>query len=407
MNVLSFSYCFPNVHRPRWGVFVAQRLAALARRPEVSLQVVAPVPVFPLVTRLRAQMPPKTDTRMNLPVHHPRFFYVPGLLKDHDGAFYARGLHRWLRRYIHESSRPDLLDAHFAWPDGVGVATLARQMNIPYSITLRGKIYPCLDQPAQKRQVTAVLQQAGAVISVSAPMAEEAIALGAPRERVHVIPNGIDLDRFQLTDRLEARQELGLPEQGRLLVTVAHMGPRKGHREAVTALADLPDDVQLVLVGGERHAGRDVRDLRQLADQLGVAGRVHFAGSQPYETIPRYFAAADASVLVSYREGCPNVVLESLAAGRPVVASNVGAVPDLVEPGRNGQLVAPRDPGATADAIRKVLEMDASPEDIRSSPVVRSWDAVAEDVHRVFEGVCTRVLTADGQDLKPQAMEVR
>ncbi len=412
MKVLSFSYCFPNAHRPRWGVFVAQRLAALARRREVSVDVCAPVPYFPLVTRLRSGLPAKVDTRMDLCVHHPRFFYVPGVLKSLDGVFYARGLRRWLARYIREQGRPDILDAHFAWPDGVGVAKLAQRRGIPYSITLRGKIYPCLDQPAQKRQVAVALQHADAIISVSAPMAEQAVALGASADKVHVIPNGIDLGRFQLTDRLAARRALGLPEQVRLLVTVAHMGPRKGHRETVTALAQLPDDVHLVLVGGERHVGRDIRELQRLAERLDVGGRVHFAGPQPYETIPQYFAAADASVLVSYREGCPNVVLESLGAGRPVVASNVGAVPDLIEPGRNGELVPPRDPAATAEAIDKVLSINASPEDVRNSPAVRSWDAVAGDVHRVFERICSNAAGTDehsgsGQVSTPERMEIR
>ncbi len=407
MKVLSFSYCFPNVHRPRWGVFVAQRLAALARRQEVSLDVCAPVPCFPLVTRLRHGLPPARDSRFGLQVYHPRFFYVPGFLKDRDGVFYARGLRRWLRQYIRQHGRPDILDAHFAWPDGVGVATLAQRMGIPYSITLRGKIYPCLTEPAQKRQVATALRRADAVISVSSPMAREAVALGAPADRVHVIANGIDLDRFTPMDRTRARQELDLPQQGRLLVTVAHMGPRKGHRETVTALAELPNDVRLVLVGGERHVDRDIRDLQRLAERLGVGARVHFAGPQPYETIPRYFAAADASVLVSYREGCPNVVLESLAAGRPVVASSVGAVPDLIEPGRNGELVPPQDSAATAEAIRKVLAMNTSPEEIRQSTGVESWDAVAGDVFRVFEGVCaTRRADAEENSAAAENMEI-
>jgi glycosyltransferase involved in cell wall biosynthesis len=390
VRILSFSYCFPNVHRPQWGVFVAQRLAALARQDDVSLEVVAPVPTFPLLSRLRSPLPPEADHRLGLDVFHPRFFYVPGMLKDLDGAFYARGLRPWLKRHVRRSGRPDLLDAHFAWPDGVGVATLARQMGIPYAVTLRGKLYPSLDEPAQRRQVAAALFHAEAVISVSTPMAEEAIALGAAPQRVHVIPNGIDPARFQPGDRTAARRELGLPEDAELLVTVAHLGPRKGHREVIGALAELPEDVHLVLVGGERHTGRDARDLQQLADRLGVGQRVHIVGPQPYEKIPLYFAAADASVLASYREGCPNVVLESLAAGRPVAATDVGAVADLIEPGRSGRLMPARNAAATAEAIRAVLAMDTPPEEIRSTPSVQSWDAVARRVRAVFEDVLER-----------------
>ncbi len=377
MKVLSLSYCFPGPGRPSWGVFVLQRLAALGRLTD--LEVASPVPTFPLYSRLRGQLGPLRDEQGGLTVHRPRFLYVPGLLKDHDGRLYARGLGRWLDAYLRQ--RPvDLLDAHFAWPDGVGVARLARERHLPYAITLRGKIYPCLDVPAQRRQVSEALQHAAAVISVDSRMARVAVELGAPPDRLSVIGNGVDLDRFALADRVAARRALGLPEAGRLLVTVAHLGPRKGHLEVLEAL---PADVRLVLVGADPDGGPNERALRRRIDALGLAGRVILAGPQPHDRVGLYFAAADASVLASYREGCPNAVLESLAAGRPVVATDVGAVPDLITP-ETGRVVPVCNVPALTEALADVLGHDWDADRIRHSPAVRSWDAVAADVREAL-----------------------
>jgi glycosyltransferase involved in cell wall biosynthesis len=279
-----------------------------------------------------------------------------------------------------------LLDAHFIWPDGVGVYHLARQLGMPYVITLRGKIYPCLEVPSMKRQCAEALRAAAAVISVDSAMADIAVQLGTPRARVHVIPNGVDLEFFRPREKAAARRELGLPLDGRLLVTVAHLKRTKGHDEVIQALAQLPPDVHLVIVGGEAVRGYR-QQAERLIDRLGLGRRVTLAGKQPYDRVPLYLSAADATVLASYREGCPNVVLESLACGTPVVATRVGAVPDLVTSNLNGAIVPVKDPSAMAAAIADMLSKSWSPAAVRSSPSVRSWDDVAADVLRVFEGI--------------------
>lgn len=358
-----------------------QRLAAMAAREEV--RVVAPVPSFPLVTRFRGWPGPPVEDWQGLAVHRPRFLYLPGVWKSLDGRLYARGLRRWLGRFVADW-QPDVLDAHFEWPDGVGVALLAKRLGLPYAITLRGKIYPCLEAPPQRRQCAEALGGAAAVISVNAPMAEIARRLGAPADRVHVIPNGVDVVRFRPADRSAARRELGLPEQGRLLVTVAHLGQRKGHRETIQALARLPADVRLVLVGGDPEGGRSRRELQGLARRLRLDGRVSMVGPQPYDVVPLYFNAADVSVLASWREGCPNVVLESLASGTPVVASDVGGVSAMIEDGGNGKIVPPRQVEPLAKAIQTVLDSPPSPQQVRNSPAVRSWENVATAVCEVL-----------------------
>ncbi|MBN1588453.1 MAG: glycosyltransferase [Pirellulales bacterium] len=383
MKILSFSYCFPNHLNTTWGVFVSQRLTAVARHAE--LRVVSPVPDFPVIGRLRGFPGPTIDTWQALTVYRPRYLCVPSLFKSLDGRFYARSLRSWLDKLCVEW-KPHVLDAHFVWPDGVGVSLLARRLGLPYAVTLRGKIYPCLEITSQRRQCAEALRGAAVVISVDSKMAQIARELGVSAERIHVIPNGVDLDHFHLHDKLDARRQLGLPEEGPLLLTVAHLGPRKGHRETIQALARTTSGARLVLVGEDGRGGRNVKALRELARSLDVENRLLVLGRQPYSRLPLYFSAADASILASWREGCPNVVLESLASGTPVIASDVGHAAALVDSQCAGRIVPPRQVEPLARAIDELLDQPSLPEDVRNCPAVRSWDAVATDVCAALRG---------------------
>ena len=378
MKILSFSYCFPNGSNPSWGIFVYQRLAALAKLTD--LKVCSPVPWFPVVMQASAE---RHEQNWNgLRVSRPRFFYIPKYMKNRDARFYASGLRPWFEKLC-QTWKPDLLDAHFIWPDGVGVALLAKEFGIPYVITLRGKIYECLKVANQTRQCAEALQGAAAVISVSSRMAGEAVKLGAAEERVSIIPNGVDLDHFQPRKKIDCRIRLKLPLEDRLLVTVAHLGHRKGHHEVIEALAALPDDVKLVIVGSAAQGG-SAEKLGESARIFGVADRLILPGRQAYEDIPYFYSAADCSVLASYREGCPNVVLESLACGTPVVATDVGAVPDILPSPAAGRIVPPQQVEPLQQAIKGVLDRKWDAQAVRTASGVHSWDQVAEEVHSVF-----------------------
>lgn len=386
MRILSFSYCFPNSTNPTWGIFVLQRLAALAKIPGVELQVVAPVPVFPLVSRLRAPLPPEQETIAGLTIHHPRYFYFPGIFKNFDARFYARGLKQWVSSFCRQYC-PDLLDAHFVWPDGVGVYHLAQSLGIPYVISLRGWIWVCLNRPPMKRQCIPALQNAAGVISVSSDMSQAVRQLGVSSQRLQVIPNGVDTQMFHPRDKADSRRTLGLPTDGRLVISVAHLGPRKGHWEVVRALSHLPQDVRLVIVGSDIQGGKNERALRAFIDKLNMNDRVILPGRQPYEKIPLYFSAADVSVLASYREGCPNVVTESLACGTPVIATKVGAVSDMLAVPQNGRIVPPCNVEALTTAFQEVLDSQWSPEKISSAKSVIPWHKVAKNIQNVFTGI--------------------
>ena len=383
MRVLSFSSCFPSAADPHRGVFVLERLAALAGR--VPLEVVHPVGWFPgYPGRFRAPDRPR-ETLRGLTVHHRRFFYLPGVLKRLDGRLYSRGIARWLGRHFDAHGPPDLLDAHFVWPDGVAVSRLAERFNLPFVVTLRGTLNSRARRRSLRRRIGRALQRAAAVISVGEPMAALAAELGAEPEKITVIPNGVNTNLFRPIPCQLARQSVGLDPAGRCVVAVANMRPDKGLSELVEAMAALPADVRVVIVGEDGDAGGYRRSLQAAARRGGYGDRLLFAGPQPHERVGLYLNAAEVSVLPSRVEGCPNVVLESLACGRPVVATRVGEVPNLVIPDVSGKIVPPRDPLALGDALNAALARTWSAETIRRTPAVRSWDEVAQATLLVWQ----------------------
>ena len=385
MKILSFSSSFPSSVRPTEGIFVLHRLRAIAQK--VPLEVVHPLATIPLIGSIHSRAALPLEERVgDLTVYHRRFSYVPGILKRFDSRFYALGLENWLRMYC-ARERPTLLDAHFAWPDGVGVSYLARGLGLPYTITLRGTINPRYPIRCFRRRMADALQHAAAVISVNRSMADIAIQLGAAADRVHVIANGVDMDRFKPVPKAEARRALDIPQDQPLVVSVASLKPPKGHEDLIRAMATekMPLRARLIIIGGETDFGAYRRLLQRLVESLGLRDRVVFAGVLPQETVAAYFSAADVSVLASYTEGCPNAVLESLACGTPVIGTPVGAIPEWLKDGENGYVVPVGDPSAIGGAIAKALRRPWSRDTVRRGIIGRTWETVAKETLSVFE----------------------
>jgi glycosyltransferase involved in cell wall biosynthesis len=198
-----------------------------------------------------------------------------------------------------------------------------------------------------------------------------------------MIANGVDSERFRLIDRTVARRQLGLPEDARLLVSVGHLSPRKGFHRVIQSLplvVETCPDLRLAIVGGKGAEEDNSAELHALARDLGVADRVLFVGAQPPDHIASWFGAADLFVLASDFEGCPNVVLEAMACGRPVVATKVGDVEAMVPPFAGILFDDPEDAVALADSITAALKRDWDIWRIRNHVASQSWDEVAKRV---------------------------
>jgi len=174
-----------------------------------------------------------------------------------------------------------------------------------------------------------------------------------PAVLIQRIYYGVDAERLApRRRRSEVRAELGLAEDVPVLICVGRLAAQKDHPTLLAALAELPAEVQLLIVGGDPFGDGETR-LAALADRLGLGGRARFLGIR--HDVPDLLGASDLFVLPSLWEGLGLVFLEAMAARLPIVASNVSAIPEVVEDGTTGWLVPPGDPGALARAVSTAL----------------------------------------------------
>ena len=321
-----------------------------------------------------------------LAVANPPFLSFPGVFKSLDGYLYYRSVLGHVRNL--RSSFPfELMDSHFVFPDGVAAACLSERLGVPFTVTLRGTEVPFSRSSARVRWMRWCLARAARVISVSASLADVAVTLGCGRDKIRVIPNGVDVERFRPLDRHESRSKLGLPAQARVLLTVGGLSARKGQRRVIELLPELRrryGDVMYVVVGGPSVEGDISRQLEAAVNELGLEYSVRFEGPRDPDELAHYYSAADLFVLATSNEGWANVLQESLACGTPVVTTDVGGNREVVSSDTQGIVVQPGSPEALLAAIAEGLERSWERDVVVRSVRERSWETVAERVVDVY-----------------------
>ncbi|TQE99634.1 MAG: glycosyltransferase family 4 protein [Spiribacter salinus] len=397
-QVAVISSLYPSPGDPVAGVFIRERMGRVAQRLPVTVFSPRPSsPLDPLLRRLRPgyrQRPSSLWEDENAPVHYPAFPAVPALLRRLDGDAMARALLPRLRQ-LRDAGRLDLIDAHFAYPDGYAAATLGRTLGVPVTITLRGTEARLAGERWARRKVEWAVRNASWVIGVSESLRALALELGAPPERTEVIPNGVDTERFHPVDQARARRALGLGADDRVLVTVGGLCERKGQHRVIEQLPNLLvrfPRLHYVVVGGASGEGDWQARLAEQAHAAGVAERVHLLGKRPPDEIPGILAAADVFVLATRNEGWANVLLEAMACGLPVVATDVGGNREVVCREQLGRIVPFGDGDALRGALEDALERDSDREAIAAHAATQDWSHCAEAVIRRF-----RWLTEAGQ----------
>ena len=363
IRLLTYTNLFPNRIQPRHGIFVAERLRQQRASGRVQGSVVAPVPWFPsgnprFGRYAELARVPRAEERDGVAVEYPRYVSIPRIGMSVAPLLMAAGTRHVVRR---AAARADFIDAHFLYPDGVAAVILGRQLGLPVLLTARGSDVNQFGEFAvPRRWLRWALGQARHVFTVSSALRARLLQLGAEPARVTVSRNGVDLQRFRPIDRASARAELGWPAEARLLLSVGNLLELKGHHLLIDALADLPDYRLYIAGDGPRR-----QLLLERIAQLGLSGRVQLLGLVDQSRLACLYSAADLTLLASSREGLPNVVLESLACGTPVVATPVGGVPEVIDSPEAGRLVEDRSPGSFVEAIRQYFESPVPPDRVR------------------------------------------
>ena len=269
---------------------------------------------------------------------------------------------------------------------------MAAALRLPLVLSARGSDVNLIgDMPFARRRIVDAARRAEAVIAVSGALAARMAAIGIDERRIHVLRNGVDTAMFAPFPRADARRRLGFEERGPLVLAVGNLVPEKGFDLLLRAIAGLPE-VRLVVVG----EGPLRAPLRSLADRVAPK-RVTFRDDVAQSELRFHYAAADVLALPSLREGWPNVVLEAIACGTPVVASAVGGVPEMLSAPAPGRIVAERSEKAWRKSLKDVLAARYDVEDVRRHALAFGWDDVIARQCDLYE----RIATADLAKSKP------
>lgn len=400
------SHLFPNYKNPNAGSFVVEQVRHLSKHCDITVFVPHPW-VPPFFDKLSAKWRryktlPFEETIAGVRVLHPRRIVLPKI-NSWVWMTFSVALSYWhcLRTADLPNCRPadfDIVEGQFAIPDGFAAAWLGQKFGKPSVVHVHGTDVHTIPNESrlQKRLVRWTISHADAVRAVSGDLAKQAKELmetgkrgNGETGRIWVVPNGVDVDKFSMMPREEARRRLGLDEHKRYLLYVGRLVPVKGLDLLLNAAAIVlkhRPDIDLLLVGD----GYERANLQRLAEQLGIAQRVRFVGSQPHDRIALWMNVGDVFCLLSHKEGLPTVLIEALACGTPVVATAVGGIPEIVADGQVGRLVHSRNPEEAATRILEVLDADWDRGQLRQHAMRFSYERVMERLLEMYRSVMSR-----------------
>jgi len=376
MRITVVTSYFPTSARPYGGNSAFQTLLRL--KPHASIEVVSPQEHYPNIPFLKPAryepadltwQPPELETTY---VSYP---VIPILSRPFNGPICAKILFPHVRM-----TRPDLILNYWLYPDGYAAVRIGRELKVPVIVGAIGSDVRARTDSITIRRVQETMLGADAVIAVSEELRQQIIAQGVQAGKVTAILNGCDTAVFYPGDRDVARKQVGCGADDELIVYAGNLLVTKGLGELIEAFLALVKSrpkARLAIVGQGPY-----RDM--LARRVAMAGaeeRVLLPGRCDATGIAQWMRAADVFCLPSYSEGCPNVVVEALACGRPIVATNVGGIPELVKEA-SGMLIPPRDAEALRGALSGALAKKWDSAEIARTST-RSWETVAAETWAV------------------------
>lgn len=342
MKILILTNLFPTPWDPLRGTFNRQQFERLGQRHEVD--VLTAVDFRERWRGIRGEV--KVS---NLHTDHFVFVYPPRIGRSLHAVCWLLSLW-WQHGRRLRAAHYDCVLVSWAYPDGVAASWLARRLGIPCVVKVHGSdINVQANYALRRAQIRASLRSADAVVAVSHALAGKVTGLGVERARLRVIYNGVDHALFTPGSRSEARMRLGLSADVPLLLYVGNLKASKGCLdllEALPAVLATWPKARLIYVG----AGPARAALLERASALGCARQVQVLDAVAHANLGQWFRAADLVCLPSHNEGVPNVLLEAMACGIPVVASRVGGIPEVV-PEYAGILVPPQATAALSEAL--------------------------------------------------------
>jgi glycosyltransferase involved in cell wall biosynthesis len=378
MRVLFISNLFPDAEQPWRGLDNVTLLHAMrALRPEVDFRVLCLRPGHGFWLNKACLLKPRTSDEVLQPSYHwaP---YVPkfGGLND---RLFSWAVERALRS-LPNDWRPEALVVPWLFPDASGVHRCQSLRHIPLLTVAQGSdVHRYLHMPMRRRAILQLAKRAS-IITRSEDLRQRLLKAGAESQHVHTVYNGVDTSTFHPGDREEARRALKLPLEGKIALFVGNFVPVKGLDLLIEACgraqAQMQDRLHLVLIG----SGPLESKLLPWAAAAGLeTSQIIIAGRQPPAEVAQFMRAADAVCLSSHNEGVPNVLLETLASGRPLVSTQVGGIAEIIDLSPSGGFLSPgRDASVYAQCLLQALTTPPDPAALKTFAAHYSWDKCAQ-----------------------------
>ena len=351
-RVVVVTWLFGYPWDPTRGIYNQQQFDRLAKQVELSVMVAVPWTV--VLRNFAAFMSARRSPSLrDYPIRYFVSFHLPGIGRSLSGVLYLLSLITQLGVPI-VRARAHCLIGSWSYPDGFATSVLGKILRIPVVLKIHGSDVNLYTLNALRRwQIRVACNGAYKTVCVSQALGDRLIAIGVDRKRVAVNYNGVDQQRFTDSEQAPARLELNIAAHVPVILFVGNVLDSKGAADLLEAFVKLRErrpTAQLIYIGD----GADRLSLEQRVRRLNLADAVRFTGKQDHALLVRWYVAADLLCLPSHAEGVPNVILEAMACGRPVVASCVGGIPEVLPPFA-GRMVAPRDTNALAIALDEAL----------------------------------------------------
>ena len=378
MKVAVLTQYFPNSTTPWGGHSAYQTIRLLAKR--CDLRVFYPAAAYPPLLRPASQTAQPLDPAWQpagVAVSYIPYPVLPVVSRPLNGFVMASRVLPCVRTF-----QPDILLNYVVYPDGYAAVRVGHSLRVPVVLTAIGSDLNRIPDALCAQLTRAALRKADFVTTVSRDLSRTAQRLGAEPEKVQAILNGCDTAVFHPQDRAAARAALKLDPTADIVVYVGRLDLRKGLIELVESIAALRStrpNLHCYLVGD----GPDRPLILEAIARTGSASAVTLFAACPTQQVALWMAASNLVTLPSYREGCPNVIVEALAAGRPVVATNVGGIPELMDDSC-GRLIPAMDVPALTRALAETLDRTWDGVQIAARHS-RSWGDVADDLYAVLE----------------------
>ncbi len=365
-KLIFISNLFPDAAQSYRGLDNAIILHGL--REHFDIRVLSPRPALrPQRFSARTEDAPLRPEYLTVP-------YIPKVGSRWNHLFMAGKLKSRLTQ-MHRAEPADLILCSWLYPDACAVVRCAAPLGLPVTMITQGTdTHTYLASPVRRQLILQAIATGRRVICRSDDLRRRLAAAGADSAKLCTIYNGIDPHLFCLRDQSTARAALSLPEDASLFLFVGNLRPVKNPLMLVAAFAEVRQshpncDLRLLLIGQGEMRG----EILSCAESLGVGSSVQLLGPKTSAEIAEYMAAANALCISSRLEGLPNVLLESLASGLPVVSTHVGGISELLHDGKQGWLVNEGDASGFAAAMSRLLESSPSRAEIASYGSQFSW----------------------------------